>query len=303
MRARPVILLAAAFLFSIGVMLLARSWLSGQQATVVAVLPQPVEPHPIRNVLVAHKVLAMGQLLKAEDLAWQSWADNNLAEGFITDDQHKPEDFVGWVVRTPFIIGEPLVEGRVVAPGDRGFLAAVMNPGMRAVSVAVNSTSGISGFVFPGDRVDLLMTHTVTQDAAAPGGAGTERRATETVMRNIRVLAIDQKTETKAGEAVVAHNATLEVTEKQTEIIALVAEMGRLSLSLHSLGDEQIASADPERGNENYASASRKQITTYTLDSQVSKLVPPFMFPGGNGGHVTVLHGGKIEDLTVAKAK
>ena len=143
------------------------------------------------------------------------------------------EDFAGWVAREPFAAGDPISEAKIVSPGSRGFLAAVLSPGMRAVSVPVTPTSGISGFVFPGDQVDIVVSETV------PGGDGNgntpPRKGAETVLRDLRVLAVDQKLDSKAGEAVVAQRVTLEVTEKQSEIIAVVSEMGKLSLSLRSL--------------------------------------------------------------------
>ena len=161
------------------------------------------------------------------------------------------------------------------SPGSRGFLAAVLGPGMRAVSVPVSATSGISGFVFPGDQVDILITHQLTGSEAA-------HRAAETVLHDVRVIGIDQKLDSKNGEALVAHTATLEVTPKQSEMIAVAAEIGKLSLSLRSLAtppdEKQLADA-------NAADAK----ATYTMDSEVSPLVPK---PGAGAEGVTVLRGG-----------
>jgi pilus assembly protein CpaB len=187
-----------------------------------------------------------------------------------------------------------------VAPGDRGFLAAVLKPGMRAVSVSVTATSGISGFVFPGDRVDLLLTHVVPQAPQQGGGPAAvfDRRAAVTMMRGIRVLAIDQKTESKAGEAAVAHTATLEVTAKESEIIALAAEMGKLSLSLHRLADDQLAAAP----GDDTGSSPGKRRESFTLDNEASQLLPPMMLAGG-GAKVSVLRAGKSEDLFVTRSK
>jgi pilus assembly protein CpaB len=304
MRSRSLILILFALVLSGATAMLANSWLNSQRQTVVAAAAPPpaAEVKPARGVLVAHKVLNMGELLRPEDLAWQPWPDNgNLGEGYILEGTRKPEDMTGWVVRSPFLAGEPIVEGRVVSPGDRGFLAAVLRPGMRAISVAVTPTSGISGFIFPGDRVDLVLTHSIPQETSQTGGdGGISRQASETVQRDIRVLAIDQRVETKAGEPIVGHTATLEVTEKQAEIVTLAVEMGKLALSLHSLGDDQVALADARPGNENkHGTFTNQQSPTFTLDNQVSRLLPAFR-PVGAGGHVTVIRGGKVENQDVS---
>jgi pilus assembly protein CpaB len=303
MRSRSLILILFALVLSGATAMLANSWLNSQRQTIVAAGPAPaVEVKPARSVLVARKALGMGELLRPDDLTWQPWPDNgNLGEGYILEGTRKPEDMTGWVVRSAFLMGEPIVEGRVVSPGDRGFLAAVLHPGMRAISVAVTPTSGISGFIFPGDRIDLVLTHTIPQDASASADSGAiNRQASETVQRNIRVLAIDQRVETKAGEPIVGHTATLEVTEKQAEIVTLAAEMGKLALSLHSLGDEQVALADARPGKENkHPTFTNQQSPTFTLDSQVSRLLPPFQGVGA-GGHVTVIRGSKVEDQGVS---
>jgi len=155
---------------------------------------------------------------------------------------------------------------------------------MRAVSVPVTVTSGISGFVFPGDQVDILITHPLP---ATNGKAeGVQRQASETVLHDVRVLAVDQKLESKGGEAIVAHTATLEVTPKQSEVIAVASEMGKLSLSLRSLttppGEETTADSTDNPGS-----------GTFTLDSEVSQLL------ARKDNTITVLRGsGKSETTT-----
>jgi pilus assembly protein CpaB len=149
---------------------------------------------------------------------------------------------------------------------------------MRAISVPVTDTSGISGFVFPGDRVDILITHQLT----GAGGNETRHEAAETVLHDVRVIGIDQKLDSKNGEALVAHTATLEVTPKQGEIIAVAAEIGKLSLSLRSLATPSSEKTLTD------ASAGEEQ-GTYTMNSEVSQLVPK---PGAGAEGVTILRGG-----------
>src|SRR6266853_3071821 len=246
MRVRTVILFLVALMLAGGTAMLLRSWLAQQRTVEAEAAPMP--PPPVqKSVLVAHGAIARGQILKPADLGWQLWPDGGIDRAYIQKGTKTIENFAGWVARDPFGPGEPITEGKIVAPGSRGFLAAVLRAGMRAVSVPVTRTSGISGFVFPGDQVDILITQTLP----ASGGKGDvlQHKAAETVLHDVRVIAIDQKLDSKGGEAVVAQTATLEVTPKQSEIIAVASEMGKLSLSLRSLatppGEETVAdSAD-----------------------------------------------------------
>ncbi|MEL6238215.1 MAG: Flp pilus assembly protein CpaB, partial [Pseudomonadota bacterium] len=134
--------------------------------------------------------------------------------------------------------GEPVTMGSLVSPGDRGFLAAALGPGMRAVTVPVSARTGVAGFVFPGDRVDLVLTQTVE-------GEGRPLRTAETVLRNLRVLATDQQTEKvedpESGKTVVStfRNVTIEVTPKLAEKVSVAQTIGTLSLVLRSIADNQ----------------------------------------------------------------
>jgi pilus assembly protein CpaB len=286
MRARTLILFLVAIVLAGGTGLLVRSWLA-QRATVAEAAPVAPPPAPQKLVLVARGAIYRGQILKPADLAWQAWPEAGISRGYIQTGTKTIEDFAGWVAREPFTAGDPISEAKIVSPGSRGFLAAVLRPGMRAVSVPVTPTSGISGFVFPGDQVDIVVSETV------PGGDGNgntpPRKGAETVLRDLRVLAVDQKLDSKAGEAVVAQRVTLEVTEKQSEIIAVVSEMGKLSLSLRSL----VAAPD-----EDSARDSRDGVGT--LDSEVSQLLRKPLGPNGNlsAPIVSILRGNGKSDTT-----
>src|ERR1700704_1950764 len=220
MRLRTVLLLFVAVVLAGGTAVLARAWLAAQRAAEIAEASPLALPTPAKSVLVARAGIQRGQLLKPDDLIWQIWPEGVLEKNYVLLGTRTPDSFAGSVARNPVSAGEPITDAKIVAPGNRGFLAAVLRPGMRAISVPVTITSGISGFIFPGDQVDLMITHPVPTKAG--GGAGSyETKAAETVLHDVRVIAIDQRLETKAGEALVAHTATLEVTPKQTEIIAL----------------------------------------------------------------------------------
>jgi pilus assembly protein CpaB len=229
-------------------------------------------------VLVARGAITRGQILKPQDFSWQVWPEGGIDKNYILTGTRTPESFGGWVARDPIAAGDPISEAKIVSPGSRGFLAAVLRPGMRAISVPVTATSGISGFVFPGDQVDLLITHQLT----GAGGNEAQHKAAETVLQDVRVIGVDQKLDSKTGEPLVAHTATLEVTPKQTEIIAVAAEIGKLSLSLRSLAaaSNEKSTADSPAGDEK---------ATFTMDSEVSQLLPK---PGAGSEGVTVLRGG-----------
>jgi len=192
----------------------------------------PVAAAKTLRVLVAASDLPAGTLVQPAHLRWRAWPDEEgVAKTYMVEGQRTAEEFNGAVVHQGLRAGEPVAEGRLVKPGDRGFLSAVLSPGMRAVTVAVNGVTGIAGFIFPGDRVDLILTQAFREE-----GTDRERRASETVLSDVRVLALDQRLNDQKGEAKVAQLATLEVAPRQAEAVSLSAEMGRLSLSLRSLG-------------------------------------------------------------------
>ena len=230
--------LMIAVLISTGTVIGARSWLQSQLA---AREPPPVQPTVAaienRMVLVAKGDLPAGQFVRPDNLQWQAWPEAGIADNYVVEGKGKLEDYVGAVVRSGLTNGEPISDGRVVRPGDRGFMAAVLTPGNRAVTVPVTPSSGLAGFVFPGDRVDVILTMTIQPDKEGEK-VEKERRASETVLTGIRVLATDQRADDQKREVTVAKTATLEVTPKQAEVIAVVSEMGKISLSLRSLAQD-----------------------------------------------------------------
>ena len=237
--------------------------------------------------------LPTGHFVQADDLRWQSWPDDSVDPSYVLQGAGRIEDFAGAVVRSPVAAGEPVTEARLVRPGERGFLAAVLNPGMRANTVKIDATSGVAGFVFPGDRVDVVLTHTLGIKGLDPTKKDREvkRAASETVLHDVRVLAIDQAINAEDGQPSVAKTTTLEVTPKQAEMLTLIATMGRLSLSLRSLAQDGETAA--RKGSGGAASEvaetgdplvdlmrrfTRDDGRTFTWDAEVSQLlVPPIV--------------------------
>jgi pilus assembly protein CpaB len=217
-----------------------RGMMAGHAAPVAhAAPPAPTGP----RVLVAQRALPMGTIITADAVAYQPWPKDMVQDAYFLDGSTDQAKLIGTVVRNPITAGQPLTQGALVAPGDRGFLAAALGPGMRAVTIPVSDMSGVAGFIFPGDHVDMMLTQSVKNPN--PQSTDTQPLAiTETVLRNLRVLATDQTTETEVapgGKSVVkiAHDVTLEVTPRIAEKIAVAQTLGTLSLSLRALADDQ----------------------------------------------------------------
>ena len=278
----------------------ARSWIAAERAAILSSIPAESPSPQATEILVAKNALAAGIFVGDGDLAWRPWPAEGISEAYVIKGRRAAEDFVGSVARTTLTAGEPVTAARLVFPGERGFLAAVLTPGMRAVSVPVNATTGISGFVFPGDRVDLILTMRVR--ATGEEGGGKTRFFSETLIADVRVLAIDQTIEKPEGSASVAKTATLEVTAKDSEKIALAIEMGGLSLSLMSLAHgadplPPVAAATGGAGADAIGAIGRANAApSFTLDEDVFYMGD--VFDGGAGGprhRVNVLRGDSAE--------
>ncbi|MBX9947097.1 MAG: Flp pilus assembly protein CpaB [Reyranella sp.] len=279
MNSKRVVFLLLAVLIAGTTAFLARAWLQAEREAIIAQVGAPRQvsapAKPAVQVLVARTAIRTGQIIKPDDLRWQAWPQGALPPSYIVEGKRPISDFVGAVARSSFHVGEPIVEVEIVMPGSRGFLAAVLRPGMRAVSVPATATTAVSGFIYAGDRVDVLLTHVLTVPAAQSGQAAsqnTQHSATETILRNARVIAMDQKVDFAPGDKPdVAKTATLELTPKQTEIITLAVKMGDLSLVLRSLQDPEDADRDPAAAEELAAELGY----SYTQDSHVSRLIKP----------------------------
>jgi pilus assembly protein CpaB len=234
MDKKKLMLLLGALVIAIGTALAARSLFVGAAAPQAEAAQVPTGP----KVLVAQRALPVGTIITADSVAFQLWPKEMVQQAYFIDGEADMNKLLGTVVRYPITAGQPVTQGGLVAPGDRGFLAAALGPGMRAITIPVSAKTGVGGFVFPGDHVDLMLTQTV------PGrDGGAALKTTETVLRNIRVLATDRSTETEIedGKTVVRafRTVTLEVTPKIAEKISVAQTIGALSLALRSLADNQ----------------------------------------------------------------
>jgi len=204
---------------------------------------------PTTEIAVATRDLPTGTILKASDLKWVQWSSNADTTALIVKGKDTLESASGAVIRDGFKSGEPIIAARVVHPNDQGFLAAVLNPGMRAMSLSLKPEAEVAGFVFPGDRVDVILTHSFSRRDSQ---TLTERKISETVLRDVRVLALDQRSDNHSKDPKVAQMATLEIDPKQAEKLALAVDMasgngpnrGSLSLVLRSLASEEQGAGD-----------------------------------------------------------
>ena len=293
MNLRSIILVVVALAVAGATALLTRSWLGANRPQQVVAAPAPTPAQPTVKVLVARNNLPIGRILEAEDMRWQSWPDGNLPDSYVINGKGTLEAQIGKVVRHGIVAGDPVTTGRIVGPGQRGFMAAILSPGMRAVTVPITATSGIAGFIFPGDRVDLILTHEVGDTN------GMTRQVSETVMRNVRILAVDRRTNDQTNQPALGKTVTIEVTPKIAEKISVLRRVGQISLSLRSLARAEGESADALSQEDILPEASG---FTHTWDAEVSSLLPPV--EKDQGLHtVTVSRGKAQQDLKFKKVE
>lgn len=271
MKPARIVVICVAAVAAIGLALVVRAMGSrdGEPTTVASAA---VEAPRMARVLVAARDLQPGKRLEPADMEWKDWPLDGLNPTYITDGSvplpsaeaediaETPEnqvegavegatrvvervagtgaqaDYVGAVVREPFVAGEPIVVRKIVRAGDSGFLAAYLEPGMRAMAIRVSVETAAGGFILPGDRVDVVMTRELRNNSSTPDSDG-RRHVTSTVMQNVKILAIDQTTQAGEDQAVVGATATLEVTPGDAEVLTLARAEGDLSLMLRSYAD------------------------------------------------------------------
>lgn len=314
MNAKSMILIVAALLFAGGTAFVASKML-GHKA------PPPqaqVQEAPAKKVLVAKGNLPAGTFIKEEDVSWQKWPVDGVNDTYLLEGQADINTIVGAVVRKGIVAGEPITEAQIARPGDRGFLAAVLTPGMRAISIDVNDPSSVTGLVFPGDRIDLLLNMQFTVKEIGPDGqvqtSDYRPQTSETILENVRLLATDRNLNDIDSEPKKLNTVTIEVTPKQAEMVKVAAQMGQLNLALRGLGmpdgvksGPTVASAEtaqtaaaqtadqtaeksffarktaetqgPEKSNPMSDDPAPERGDTYTFDTEVSRPMQELMHP------------------------
>jgi len=210
----------------------AAAWLAGRSDQAPpAPVPQPAAQIETAEILVAKNDIGIGRALTAEDIQWQLWPAAAAGPQFIRKAERPAaaSELLGAITRTPFAVGEPIREAKLIKRGS-GYLAALLPSNMRALSLEISPETGVGGFVLPNDRVDILLTR------AQKSANGDEVYTSQIILTNIRVLAIDQTVEEKNGQrTVVGKIATVEVTPRQAETLGIAHRLGPLSLALRSL--------------------------------------------------------------------
>ena len=249
MRSMRVLILLCATVSAMGAMWLMRAALQSEaaqrpvQQQPVAATPEVVAPKTV-DVLVAAREIKTGRRLSIEDLRWQPWPVDSVSDTFykFSEDPEAIESLIGDAARLVIADGEPVTTAKIVDIQGTGVLAALLRPGMRAVSLPVDEITGAGGFILPGDFVDLLLTRQITIDEIDEESGeivrSTSHNQTDTVMETVRVLAIDQALQSE-GQASVGRSATLELLPDQVELLTLTRQIatqkrGFITLSLRS---------------------------------------------------------------------
>jgi pilus assembly protein CpaB len=291
-----------------GVLLAAASFygLFGSSPPQQAAAPAPPPP-PQTMIVVAARVVPTGSLLTLQDLKFAPPPNKEpvSAAEYVrasaptpteqaTSDSKTLAEIAGAVTRARFNDGDPIIRGDVVKPGDAGFLAAVLRPGKRAVTIGVTVVTGAAGLVYPGDHVDVILTQVFPGHENDPGN----RSVAESLASDLRVIAVDQQLQSNVApnkDGKPAQTVTLEVDALQSEQVAVGAKMGELSLVIRGVNDEE--GKPPEASTDTPVWA--KDISHAASD--VRPAAGDKASPGGSQGksQVRVIHGDKVENVAV----
>lgn len=229
MSSRNLLLLIISVVFIIGAVVIVRGRMAAHAPKPVATVTHG------DKILVAKRDISTGSFVKtAQDLQWVEWPAANMQPSYIREGTEELRTFEGAVARHTVHTGEAITTNELIKPGAGGFLSAVLDPGKRAVSVAVSATSGTAGFIFPGDRVDLIVTHHMKLKEA-PGAEEEDKVIGETFIHNVRVVAVDQMLDNPENKAILAKTVTVEVSPTQAEKVSVAQDMGKISFALCSL--------------------------------------------------------------------
>ena len=309
MDTRKIMLIVGALVIAIGAAFGVNQMMRGASAPEARAAAAPEITGPM--ILVATRQLPVGTIIGPDSFRFQPWPKELVEKAYFMKEKTDVNTLVGTVVRYPITAGQPLTQGALVHPDDRGFLAAALGPGMRAVTVKVSQEQGVAGFVFPGDRVDVLLAQTieVKEGSSYPDD---QIFTAETIVRNVRVLATDQRydAEDETGKTPVRTfgSVTLEATPDLAERIAVAQSMGKLSLALRPRAESTggleaaIASGDinvPAKGGTEaerrmLAQAQARPVTskTATTGGDVSRFWIPVSGRVGGGSRPQQQMGG-----------
>lgn len=246
--------------------------------------PPAVAPAPKIRMLVAARPLSIGTLLKDDDMREMEVSGDAVPEGAFVGGAESLAELRGALLRRFIDPNQPLIRTDVLRPRDRGFLAAVLRPGTRAISVGVDVVTGASGLIWPGDEVDLILTQNLQQQGAESPG---RRVVGETILSAVRVIAVDQQISHSGTDAaanrVVARTVTLEVNPEQAERLAVAMQLGRISLVVRSI--EGVPEATEPR-------------PSLVFGSDVSSALSGPQAPAPAAPRMRIIQGGSQQEVT-----
>lgn len=247
----------------------------GQEAA--PVVQTIVEEVDYTQVLSVSEPMNMGDRVRDGDLKWMDWPTEALTPALIVNDPAAEipvmEALLGAFVREPLTPGDPLVMSRFIRAGDAGIMAALLKPGMRAVTVRISVDTASGGFIQPGDKVDIILQETIQPDGQA-GSPTVPKYIAGTIFENVTVLAIDQSfsNNPEGGAAIPGSTATLELSPSDAERVTVAQVRGDLSLVL--------------RG---YSGSSARAATRASTPANEEKVVPPLtIYRSGTAQSVAV---------------
>lgn len=199
------------------------------------------------KVLVAAQNLPLGSRLNEAAFEWKQWPAEAVSPAFISNDLRPTADaeLLNSIVRSPIVEGEPINEGKLVKAGESGVMAALLRPGMRAVTTRISVDTAAGGFIQPGDRVDIILTQTVQRNRSGSNQGNQRTYVSDTVFENVHVLAIDQTfaTSAESGATKIGSTATFEMSQKDAELLQQAVAKGDLTLTLRGIRNSRATAA------------------------------------------------------------
>lgn len=292
MNKNVLIVLGGGFVIAILVALIVQSGLKGSKKK------EPAGDVTKVEILVASRDISIGTVLSSSNMTWREWPEGLVSASALTrEDGIDVEDAMQGRVKRDIYKDEPITEDALVDEDELNFLAASLEHGMRAVAIDVKAATMVGGFINPGDYVDVLLTYQVKIKGLdrEEMQATINKYATETIIKNVKILAIDQTSDKKDDKVKVGRTVTLAVKTEEAEVLALASKMGDLSLSLRPIGEEV---SDVVRKVTTDVSVSRV-MQELLNDSESTAEDEPKKAAKGRADIVRVYSGGTVENIPV----
>lgn len=281
MNKNVLIVLIGGFVVAVLVAVLVQASLGGKKS---------VDTGDKTMVLVAAKDLPVGTDLAPGDLKWQAWPGNAFAGAIIRKkDEDKAEEVLKGRMVQRVASGQPVLNSYIFKEGRGNLVAATLGANMRAMAIPVKANTMVGGFISPGDHVDVVLTYKVKVSArSSEAKSYVSRMTSETILQNIKVVAVDQEAAREEDAAKVARTVTLEVTPEGSQKLSLASKMGDITLALRGIGDEG------------------KPADTTTTDVQLGQTLQSIAKlegseGGGKRGGVRIYNGTNVRDVNPRK--